>query len=94
VFSNLTHFANLAHSALVLGVIFGAIKCTLLIRCSTVDWGVAGSTNLKLGELIKLNVNRIVRVSLTLSLGLFGLSSCQRLVIFLKGRDDTVKPRL
>jgi hypothetical protein len=71
--ANFTHFAHAAHSALVLGVVLGAIKGTLLIRSTAVDGCMTGSTHIKLGELVEFNLNSIVRVALTLSLGLLGL---------------------
>jgi hypothetical protein len=71
--ANLTHFTHAAHSALVLGVVLGAIKGTLLIRSTAVDRCMASSAHIKLGELVKLNLNSIVRVAFALSLGLLGL---------------------
>lgn len=71
--SNLANLADLAEGALVLGVVLGPVKRTLLVRRSAVNRGVAGSANLKLGELIKFNINSVVGVTLALSLGSLGL---------------------
>lgn len=70
-FTNLTYSAN---SSLVFGVILGAVKGTLFVRAATVDGGVTGSTNVKLGKLVELDVDRVIWISLTLSLRFLGLS--------------------
>lgn len=71
--ANLAHFANSAHLSLVLAVVLGPIKCTSLKRRSAVDGRVAGGADLKLGKLVKLNVDGIVGVALACCLGLLGL---------------------
>lgn len=68
--ANLAYLTDLADCALVLGVVLGPVKGTLLVRGSAVDRGVAGGTDLKLSELVKFNLNRIVRVALALRLSL------------------------
>lgn len=71
--ANLANLAHSAHGALVLGVVLGAVKGTLLERRTAVDGSVAGRTHVKLSELIKLDLNSIMRVALALSLGSPGL---------------------
>jgi hypothetical protein len=71
--ANLANLAHSAHGALVLGVVLGAVKGTLLERCTAVDGGVAGRAHIKLSELIKLDLNSIMRVALALSLSSPGL---------------------
>jgi hypothetical protein len=71
--ANLTHFTYPAHGALILGVVLGAIEGTLLVRSTAVDRRMAGCAYIKLGELVKLNFNGVIRVALALSLGLLGL---------------------
>lgn len=72
--ANFAYLAYLTHGTLVLGVVLGAVKGTLLERCTAVDGGVTSSADLELGELIKLDLNRIVGVTLALSLCLLGLN--------------------
>lgn len=72
----LPDLADLAHHtyrSLVLGVVLGPIKRTLLERCAAVDGRVAGRADLEFGELVKLDLNSVMRVPLALSLGLFRL---------------------
>lgn len=71
--ANLANLAHPAHGALVLGVVLGAVKGTLLERCTAVDGSVAGRAHVKLSELIKLDLNSIMRVALALSLSSPGL---------------------
>ncbi len=73
VLANLAHLADRTHRALVLGVVLGAIKRARLEGRAAVDGGVAGSTDLELGELVELDLYRVVRVALALSLGLLSL---------------------
>jgi hypothetical protein len=73
VLADLADLAHDADGALVLGVVLGAVKGALLVRGAAVDGRVAGGADLKLGELVKLNLDRVVRVALALSLGLAGL---------------------
>lgn len=73
VLPNLAHLAHAAHAALVLGVVLGPVKRALLKRRAAVDGRVAGRAHLELGKLVKLNLDRVVRVALALRLGLFGL---------------------
>lgn len=75
----LAHLADLAHDthgALVLGVVLGPVKGALLVRGAAVDGRVAGRADLELGELVKLDLDRVVRVALALGLGLAGLGFC------------------
>lgn len=71
--ANFTHFTYPAHGALILGVIFGAIEGTLLVRSTAVDRRMAGCAHIKLGELVELDLNGIIGIALTLSLCLLGL---------------------
>lgn len=71
--TNLADPANGAHGALVLGVVLGPVKRALLERGATVDRRVAGGADLELGELVKLNLDRVVGVALALRLGSAGL---------------------
>lgn len=71
--ANLANLAYSAHSALVLGVVLGAVKSTLLERCAAVDGRVAGRAHIELSKLIELNLNSIVRVAFALSLSSLGL---------------------
>jgi len=73
VLAHLAHLADLAHGALVLGMVLGAVKRALLVRSAAVDRGVTGGANFELGELVELDVHRIMRVPLALSLRLAGL---------------------
>ena len=73
----LTNFADLADSAngtLVLGMILGAIKRALLVRRAAVNRGEACSAHLEFGELIKLDLYRVIGVALALSLCSAGLN--------------------
>jgi hypothetical protein len=73
VLANLAHLAHLAYHALVLGVVLGAVESALLVRGSAVDGRKAGGADLKLGELVELNLDRVVGIPLALRLGLLGL---------------------
>jgi hypothetical protein len=73
VLANLANIANPAQGAFVLRVVLGAIKGTRFEWRSAVDGGVTSSTDLKLGELIELNLYSIVGVALTLRFCLLGL---------------------
>ena len=73
----LADLADLAHhadSTLVLGVVLGSIKRALLERGAAVNRGVAGGADLKLSELVKFDLNRVVRAALALRLGFPRLS--------------------
>ena len=76
ILTNLTDLANSAHGALVLGVVHAAVKCAHLEWAATVDWSVGCSADVKLGELVKLNLDRIHWVALADSLDLLCLYSC------------------
>lgn len=67
--TDLANFANPADSSLVFGMILGTIEGTFFVRCAAVDWCMAGSTNLELRKLIKLDVNGVVRISFALCFG-------------------------
>lgn len=82
--SNLADLANPAHASLVLAMVLGAVKGALLVRGAAIDRRVASRADLKLGELIKLNLDRVVRVALALSLGLLGLEE-RSVVVWVKG---------
>ena len=72
----LAHLADLAHNAdgaLVLGVVLGSIKSTLLERCAAVDGCVTGSADLELSELVEFDLYCVMRIALALSLGPLGL---------------------
>ncbi len=71
--ANLAHLADPARAALVLCVVLGAIKRTLLVCRAAVDGGEAGRTDVKLGKLVKLNIDGVAGVALALRLGLPGL---------------------
>lgn len=71
--TNLANPANGAHGALVLGVVLGPVKRALLESGAAVDGCVAGGADLELGELVKLNLDRIVGVALALGFGSAGL---------------------
>lgn len=71
--ANLTDLTDSAYGALVLGVVLGSIKCTLLEGGTAVDGCVTGGTDFKLSELIKLDFDGIVRIPFALSLCLLGL---------------------
>ena len=70
VLADLADLAHGAHGALVLGVVLGPVKGALLVRGAAVDGRVAGRADLELGELVKLDLDRVVRVALALRLGL------------------------
>ena len=76
VLADLADLAHGAHGALVLGVVLGPVERALLEGGAAVDGRVAGRADLKLGELVKLNLDRVVRVALALRLGLAGLLFC------------------
>lgn len=71
--SNLADLANHAYRSLVLGVVLGAVKCTLLKRCAAVDGRVARRADLEFGELVKLDLYGVMRIPLALSFGLLSL---------------------
>jgi len=56
-------------------VVFGSVKGAHLEGCTAVNRGVAGGANLELGELVKLNLNGVVRVTFALRLVLTSLES-------------------
>lgn len=62
-----------AQAALVLLVVFGAGEGVGGVGGAGEDRGVGSGADVELGELIELDVNRIRRVTLTLSLDLAGL---------------------
>ena len=72
VLADLTHSAHSAHRPLVLCVILGSVKSALLEAGAAVDWCVAGGADFKLGELVKLNLDRVMGVALALRLCLLG----------------------
>ena len=71
--SNLADLTDLADLALVLGMVLGPVKGAFLIRCSAVDGRVAGRANVKLRELVELDLNGIAGVALALLLRFGGL---------------------
>lgn len=72
--ANLTNLAHPTDRTLVLGVVLGSVKGALLECRSAVDGSVAGSAHLELGELVKLNLNSIIRVAFALRLSPLGLN--------------------
>ena len=79
MFAHLAHLTHPADGALVLGVVLGPVKRTLLERCAAVDRCIARRADFELGELVKLNLDGVVGVALALGLGPPGLSSVSRL---------------
>lgn len=73
VLPNLAHLTHPAHAALVRRMVLGPVKLAFLVRRPAVDRRVARRTHVKLGKLVKLNVDRVVRVALALRLGFLGL---------------------
>lgn len=73
MFANLAHFAYPTNAALVFRVVFGAVEGTLFVRCSAVNWCMAGSTNFEFSELVKLDIDSVVRGPLALGFGLLSL---------------------
>lgn len=73
MFSNLADLADRAHRALVLSVVLGSVKRALLVRGAAVDGREAGGADLKLGELIELDLHGVMGVALALRLGSLGL---------------------
>ncbi len=72
--ANLAHLADPADGALVLGVIFGAVKGTLLKGGTAVNGSVTGCADVEFGKLIKFDLYRVIWIALTQRLGLLGLS--------------------
>lgn len=73
VLAHLAHLADGAHGALVLAVVLGPVEGALLVRRAAVDGRVASRADLELSELVELDLNLVVRVSLCKRLGLLGL---------------------
>jgi hypothetical protein len=71
--AHLADLADLADGTLILSMILRSIKGAFLIRGTAVNWGMAGSTNFKFGELVELDIYCIMGVSFALSLRLLGL---------------------
>lgn len=71
--ANLTDSTHNADGALILGVVFGPVKRTLLVCGTAVNGAVAGRADFKLSELVKFDLDGIVGVALALSLGTAGL---------------------
>lgn len=71
--ANLAHLADGTNGTLVLAVVLGPVECALLVRRAAVDGRVAGRADFELGELVKLDLNLVVRVPLSQCLGLLGL---------------------
>lgn len=71
--SNFADVANNAQAALVLGVVLGPVERALLVGGAAVDRCMAGGADLELCELVILDLYRIMRVALALSLGFPGL---------------------
>lgn len=76
MFTNLTHFAHPANSSLVLGVILGPVEGTFFVRRSTVNRCMASRANFKLCELIKLDIDTVVRAPFALCFSPSGLGAC------------------
>jgi hypothetical protein len=71
--TDLAYLTDSADGALVLGVVLRSVKRTLLERSPAIDGRVARSADLKLGELVELNLYGVIRVPFALSLRLLGL---------------------
>lgn len=67
------HVRYPADTTLVLLVVLGAREGINHAGRTTEDRGEGGGTNIEFGELVELNIDRILWVSLTLSLDLLGL---------------------
>jgi hypothetical protein len=78
--ADLAHPTDGTHAALEPAVVLGAVKRALLERRAAVDGREAGRADLKLGELVKLDLDRVVRVALALGLCFAGLFRDGRLV--------------
>ena len=71
--TNLGHLGYPADAALVLLVVLSTSKGVSHARRATEDRGEGGGANVELGELVKVNIDGILRISLALSLDLLGL---------------------
>lgn len=71
--ANLGHLGYPADAALVLLVILGTSEGVGHARRATEDGSERGSADVELGELVELDIDRILRVALALSLDLLGL---------------------
>lgn len=71
--ANFAHITDLAHRALELGVVLGAIEGTFLVRVAAVNGSETAGANVELCKLVELDLHRVVGVALTLSLDLLGL---------------------
>ena len=71
--AHLTHSTNRTDAPLEPAVVLGPVKRAFLKRRAAVDGRVAGRAHLELGELVELDLDRVVRVALALSLCFAGL---------------------
>lgn len=67
------HFADLAHSALVLGLVLGAVEGTRDARLAGVDGRVARTADVELGKSVEFNVDGVSGRALSNGLELAGL---------------------
>lgn len=73
--TNLANSAGPTDLAAILWVISRPIIRTRGLRSAFVDRRIRGGTNVEFGELVKLDVDLVLRSAFTLSLDFFGLSS-------------------
>ena len=66
--TNLANLADLTNLSLEPGVIFRTIERTGDTRRATIYWRMRSSTNVEFSELIKFNVNLVLRTSFALGL--------------------------
>ncbi len=67
------HVRYPAHAALVLLMVLGTSERIGHARRATEDGGEGGGADVELGKLVELDIDRILRVALTLRLDLLGL---------------------
>lgn len=71
--ANLGHVGYLADATLVLLVVLSTSEGVGHARGAAEDRGEGGGTDIELGELVELDIDRILRVALALSLDLLDL---------------------
>lgn len=64
ILPNLTHLADRAHRALVLGLVLAAVERAGLEGAAAVDGRVGRGADVELGELVELDFMRVVGVAL------------------------------
>jgi hypothetical protein len=68
--TNLTYATDLAQRPLIPRVILAPVKRTALKAGAAIDGREGGGAHLELGELVELDLQRVVRIALALGLGL------------------------